>query len=463
MVDTRITVNRGRSRSRSLSNRSDDRWRPHSDEEQRQQSKGASSPKRRRSRSASHSRGRRNSKDRNKGKKHKDVEEPEPEHTVPLGEEVYASHRVHIRNLSYKTTSDDLKNVMAKCGKVVDAWVVNDNKGQSKGVAFVEFEHREDAAKAVLEETIAIDGRKAHVHYAKPKEGEDLPFRIHVSMMSSRTNDKDLRRHFREFGDVKDAWVVVDKAGKSRKFGFVDFVTGEGVAKSLKEGHKIDGEEVEVKFARSLAPPIGVGAFNGPHNLGMGMPMMMPGMHMMPGMMMPPMMPPPHMLPVKRIQVSGLSSRATRHDLKKEFGGYGEILDAWVSVDKDGKSTGIGFVEYKKEADAVEAMKMKKHYVNDRQVEVVYDRPRQPQMPSHPGMPMPMFPGMAGGMGPGRPHPGMPMGGPPYPGMFNPFFVSMGGAMGGRNFPQAVPPPPVLPNSASPNERGRRSSGGGRF
>ena len=54
----------------------------------------------------------------------------------------------------------------------------------------MEFSHREEAAKAVLEETISIDGRKAHIHYAKPKEGEDLPFRIHIANLPRRTNGK---------------------------------------------------------------------------------------------------------------------------------------------------------------------------------------------------------------------------------------------------------------------------------
>ncbi len=64
---------------------------------------------------------------------------------------------------------------------------------------------------------------------------------------------KDLREEFSKFGEVAFARVKLDKeTGKSRGFGFVEFVNPDDAARAQKEmdGQEIMGRAVKVDFAK---------------------------------------------------------------------------------------------------------------------------------------------------------------------------------------------------------------------
>ena len=50
------------------------------------------------------------------------------------------SANVIIRNLSFKTTEDDLYEIFQHCGKIKRARVIMNEEGQSRGFGFVDFE-----------------------------------------------------------------------------------------------------------------------------------------------------------------------------------------------------------------------------------------------------------------------------------------------------------------------------------
>lgn len=58
--------------------------------------------------------------------------------------------KLHVGNLSYATTEDELRQLFAEVGPVASVNVITDrSSGQSKGFAFVEMESAEDAQTAI--------------------------------------------------------------------------------------------------------------------------------------------------------------------------------------------------------------------------------------------------------------------------------------------------------------------------
>ncbi|KAK3247112.1 hypothetical protein CYMTET_43380 [Cymbomonas tetramitiformis] len=79
---------------------------------------------------------------------------------------------VYIANLDYTLTNNDLHTIFGTIGKIAKVSVVTNRGGewdrQSKGLAFVQFVDREDAAKAVHTfDGKNLNGRKLQVRFAK--------------------------------------------------------------------------------------------------------------------------------------------------------------------------------------------------------------------------------------------------------------------------------------------------------
>lgn len=82
------------------------------------------------------------------------------------------SKRLFVGGLSYNITDDQLRDLFAKFGNVIDCKVIFDKfTNQSKGFGFVEMEKDEEADAAIqaLHDT-EVDGRKIAVNIAKPRE-----------------------------------------------------------------------------------------------------------------------------------------------------------------------------------------------------------------------------------------------------------------------------------------------------
>ena len=80
-------------------------------------------------------------------------------------------NRLYIGNLSYHTTTEELRTEFASCGTVIDAKVVVDQEtGQNRGFGFVEFGTEAEATKAIQEfDGYEFGGRQLRVRVAEPK------------------------------------------------------------------------------------------------------------------------------------------------------------------------------------------------------------------------------------------------------------------------------------------------------
>lgn len=79
--------------------------------------------------------------------------------------------KLYVGNLSFRTTSEELKEAFSACGTVESASVIEDrDTGRSRGFAFVEMATPEEAA-AAIEQFNGKDfgGRNLTVNEAKPR------------------------------------------------------------------------------------------------------------------------------------------------------------------------------------------------------------------------------------------------------------------------------------------------------
>lgn len=82
--------------------------------------------------------------------------------------------KIYVGNLSYSTTSDDLRPLFEEFGSVESAEVVMDrNTNRSRGFGFVEMSDGEEAKAAIAAiNGKDVDGRPLNVSEARPKRTE---------------------------------------------------------------------------------------------------------------------------------------------------------------------------------------------------------------------------------------------------------------------------------------------------
>jgi RNA recognition motif-containing protein len=79
---------------------------------------------------------------------------------------------IHVSNLSFNVTDEDLRDFFADYGEVTSAKVIMDRyTGKSRGFGFVEMPDDEAARKAIGElDNGVVEGRTIRVSEARPRE-----------------------------------------------------------------------------------------------------------------------------------------------------------------------------------------------------------------------------------------------------------------------------------------------------
>jgi len=81
------------------------------------------------------------------------------------------ANKLFVGSLPFATTSDQLREMFAQIGEVVEANIVTDKMtGRSRGFGFVEMAKEKDAKSAIEKLNGSdVDGRKIFVAEAKPQ------------------------------------------------------------------------------------------------------------------------------------------------------------------------------------------------------------------------------------------------------------------------------------------------------
>jgi RNA recognition motif-containing protein len=89
------------------------------------------------------------------------------------------STKLYVGNLSYDVTGDQLGQLFAQVGTVVEAIVITDKmSGRSKGFGFVTLSNEDEAQKALSLNESEYAGRKLIVNEARPQQPrENKPYK----------------------------------------------------------------------------------------------------------------------------------------------------------------------------------------------------------------------------------------------------------------------------------------------
>ena len=88
-------------------------------------------------------------------------------------------NKLFVGNLPWSTTQDQLQELFAQYGEIVDIHLVTDRmSGRSRGIAFVEFATKEEAQAAIdAANGMELEGRALLVNVARPRAPRNNNFR----------------------------------------------------------------------------------------------------------------------------------------------------------------------------------------------------------------------------------------------------------------------------------------------
>lgn len=199
-----------------------------------------------------------------------------------------------VKNLSWNSTQDSLWEAFGKFGEVNNVKVLTHrDTGKPKGIAFVSFEKRADAEKA-MNGIGEIDGRTPGCNWSNDKK-DDAPrtgnsfgrpqfggegqqvrtqhsgpsFTCFVGNLGFKTSDYNVKNFFARAGNVVDVRIAKDQDGRAKGFAHVDFDTEEACEKAVTfAGESLDGREI--RCDKSVPRERSSGGFGGRGGFGGG-------------------------------------------------------------------------------------------------------------------------------------------------------------------------------------------------
>jgi polyadenylate-binding protein len=168
---------------------------------------------------------------------------------------------VFIKNLDVAIDNKALHDTFAAFGNILSCKVAQDEAGNSKGYGFVHYETDEAASQAIKHVNgMLLNEKKVFVGHHIPKKDRQSKFEemkanftnIYVKNIPTEVTDEEFRELFEKYGDVTSASLARDEAGKSRGFGFVNFVNHTHAATAVEElnGKEFKGQDLYVGRAQ---------------------------------------------------------------------------------------------------------------------------------------------------------------------------------------------------------------------
>lgn len=169
---------------------------------------------------------------------------------------------VFIKNLDVAIDNKALHDTFAAFGNILSCKVAQDESGASKGYGFVHYETDEAASQAIKHVNgMLLNEKKVFVGHHIPKKDRQSKFEemkanftnIYVKNIPVEVTDEEFRELFEKFGDVTSASLARDQeSGKSRGFGFVNFINHEHASTAVDElnGKDFKGQDLYVGRAQ---------------------------------------------------------------------------------------------------------------------------------------------------------------------------------------------------------------------
>ncbi|KAF8009419.1 hypothetical protein BT93_J0417 [Corymbia citriodora subsp. variegata] len=159
-----------------------------------------------------------------------------------------AHRKIFVHGLGWDATAEALISVFGKYGEIEDCKAVTDRvSGKSKGYAFILFKHRSGARKALKQPQKKIGNRITSCQLAStgpvpapppsaPPVSEYTQRKIFVSNVSAEVNPDKLSEFFKQFGEVEEGPLGLDKqTGKPKGFALFVYKSVESAKRALEE------------------------------------------------------------------------------------------------------------------------------------------------------------------------------------------------------------------------------------
>ncbi|KAI4656854.1 Protein phosphatase PP2A regulatory subunit B [Alternaria novae-zelandiae] len=156
---------------------------------------------------------------------------------------------VFIKNLDHAIDNKALHDTFAAFGNILSCKVAQDELGNSKGYGFVHYETAEAANNAIKHVNgMLLNEKKVFVGHHIPKKERMSKFEemkanftnIYVKNIDLDVSDEDFRELFEKHGDITSASIARDDQGKSRGFGFVNYIKHEAASDAVEKLNDVD-------------------------------------------------------------------------------------------------------------------------------------------------------------------------------------------------------------------------------
>ncbi len=152
---------------------------------------------------------------------------------------------VFIKNLDTAIDNKALHDTFNAFGDILSCKVAQDEHGNSKGYGFVHYQTAEAASAAIKSVNgMLLNEKKVFVGHHIPKKDRMSKFEemkanftnIYVKNIDLEVTDDEFRDLFSKYGEITSASLAHDnETGKSRGFGFVNFIRHEDANKAVDE------------------------------------------------------------------------------------------------------------------------------------------------------------------------------------------------------------------------------------
>ena len=177
---------------------------------------------------------------------------------------------IFVANLPWRVDSNALGDFFSKYGDVVDANVVMDPEGRSKGFGFVKFHSSNDVDRVMSDaDNLTMAGRQINVRIktSVPRDRERSSPRertvnslgneknpesnvIFVGNLSFNSTEDSIREFFEEVGVVIQVRYPMDN-GRAKSFCHVEFDSVETAVKAMeRDGTNLDGRSIRLDYAK---------------------------------------------------------------------------------------------------------------------------------------------------------------------------------------------------------------------
>lgn len=156
---------------------------------------------------------------------------------------------VFIKNLDAAIDNKALHDTFAAFGNILSCKVAQDEFGNSKGYGFVHYESAESATNAIKHVNgMLLNDKKVFVGHHVARKDRESKFEemkanftnVYIKNIDAEVTDDEFRELFEKYGDVSSSTIARDDAGKSKGFGFVNYIDHEAAAKAVDDLHDKD-------------------------------------------------------------------------------------------------------------------------------------------------------------------------------------------------------------------------------